>query len=116
MLKIRQALDIEVGAETGSWRYVPRLKNQQGAEIDLLFDRSDGIRTICEIKYNNKPFVINKSYAKVLQDKMDIYKKHLKNPKQFFLAMVTVEGIKPSIHSKELVTGVTVLSDLFKIA
>ena len=40
--------------------------------------------TICEIKYTENPFVINKEYANQLNHKIEIFKKHTKTPKQIF--------------------------------
>jgi len=111
--QIRTALSIDLGAETGSWRYSPRLKDQKGTQIDLLFDRNDGSITLCEIKYNNKPFSIDKRYSTTLLDKIKIYQQQSRTTKQIFLSMVTVAGIKPSIYSKSLVNDITTLDDLF---
>ena len=41
-----------------------------GAQVDLLIDRNDDAITICEIKYTDEPFVINKTYALQLQNKL----------------------------------------------
>ncbi len=43
-------------AEAGTWRYVPKHKKseEQGSQIDLLFDRHDGVITVCEIKYTEQ--------------------------------------------------------------
>ena len=67
--QIRKKLSISPAAVANAWRYVPKTKtdNSGGAQIDLLFDRLDDAITICEIKYSEKPFVINKQYAKNLQ-------------------------------------------------
>ncbi len=37
----------------------------RGAQIDLLFDRDDDVITICEIKFNLKPFSIYPSHLKM---------------------------------------------------
>lgn len=113
--QIRKALKIEAGAEAGSWRYNPKSKEQQGAQIDLLFDREDGVISVCEIKYNNKPFSIDKSYASNLTNKLHAFSKHTRSKKQLFLNMVTVNGVKPSIYSEELICGVVKLGDFFKV-
>ena len=111
--EIRRALHIDVGAEIGSWRYAPRLENQVGSQIDLLFDRNDGAITLCEIKCNSQPYVIDKTYAKTLMTKIDNYQKIIRTQKQIFLAMITVAGLKPSIYSEEMVNAVVKLDDLF---
>lgn len=112
--QIMDKLNIDAGAETGTWRYTPRTPERQGAQIDLLFDRDDSAMTICEIKYNQEPFLIDKAYAQKLNEKLAIFKQRSKTQKQLFLAMITANGIKPSIYSEEMVDGVVVLDDLFK--
>ena len=111
---IRKTLNINYQAEVGAWRYSPRLEKQgQGAQIDLLFDRYDGAVTICEIKYTEQPFVIDKAYSQNLLNKTTVYKRETKTKKQIFFAMISANGIKPTMYSEELVSGVVTLDDLF---
>ena len=112
--QIRKALNVDLGAEIGAWRYIAKSKHEQGAQIDLLFDRHDGAITVCEIKYNEKPYEIDKSYSLNLKNKIEVYQKQAKTQKQIFLAMITANGLKKSKYSEEMVTGVVTLSDLFE--
>jgi len=113
LAQIRKILDIDSGAVAGSWRYAPRKQENRGAQIDLLFDRNDGVITICEIKYNDQPFCIDKEYAQKLLNKVAIYKQQTKTNKQLFLAMITANGLKPSMYSEEIIQEVITLDDLF---
>jgi hypothetical protein len=111
--QIRKALHIDLGSQAGSWRYAPRMRDEKkGAQIDLLFDRPDNAITICEIKHSDKPFVIDKEYASVLQRKMEIYQKQTRTTKQLFLTMITSGGLKESKYST-LVSASADLEDLF---
>lgn len=113
--QIRRALKIDPGAHVGTWRYSPRIKDdQEGAQIDLLFDRHDGAITICEIKSSENPFAIDKTYYQELVRKMEVFKKQRRTKKQLFLAMVTIYGLKPTVHSEELVAGLVTLENLFE--
>ena len=47
--------------------------------MDLLIDREDAAVTICEIKYSSTSFLIDKSYAKNLMNKVEAFEKE---PKQ----------------------------------
>ena len=47
--QIRRALHPDPGSMLGTWRYLSRSKDQEGVQIDLLFDRPDQAITICEI-------------------------------------------------------------------
>ena len=115
LYQIRKALEFDrIASKTGSWRYVPQKGAQEeGAQIDLLFDRQDAVITLCEIKYSDKPYTIDKFYAKQLMRKIDVFEKHFKTEKQLFVAMITTMGLKPSIWSEELVQNSVQLSDLF---
>lgn len=112
--QIRNALHISASAIAASWRYSPRKEGEQGAQIDLLFDRNDGIITLCEIKHTEQPFAIDKAYAKNLLNKMEIYKHQTKTNKQIFIALITASGMKPTMYSEELISNVVILEDLFQ--
>ncbi len=110
--KIIKALGLEgIGCFVGHWAY--RGDKEEGTEIDLLLDRDDGAISLCEIKYTSQPFVIDKSYAKVLINKGDVLEKSLKEPKQIFFAMITASGLKQNAWSDELVHHTVTLKDLF---
>lgn len=113
--QIRRALHIDPGAHVGTWRYAPRVKEEQeGAQIDLLFDRQDGVITLCEIKCSEHPFAIDKAYYQELVRKMEVFRKQTRTKKQLFLTLVTTQGLKPTIYSEELIVGQVTLEDLFK--
>jgi len=113
--QLREALKIDPGATTGTWRFIPKAKSQEeGAQIDLLFDRLDGAITLCEIKYSDKPFAIDKSYAQKILKKMEVFRKQTKTKKQLFFSMITTRGLKPTMYSEELISSEAILDDLFK--
>ncbi len=85
----------------------------RGAQIDLLFDRDDGIITLCEIKYNKDPYVVTKDYAAVLENKMQVYKTFTLTKKSLFLAMITAGGLADNPHARRLVTNSITAVDLF---
>jgi uncharacterized protein len=118
--QITQAIGIEkIIYTSGCWRYVPLKKSQEeGTQIDLLFDREDDVISLCEIKYSDKPFVIEKSCAKALIQKTEVIEKNYpnkKNPtrKKIFLAMITTCGLKKNKYSDVLVQNEVTLEDLF---
>lgn len=110
---ISAALNVSPGSTAGTWRFSPRAK-EEGAQIDLLFDRPDGAITLCEIKCSDSPFAIDKAYAQILSNKMKVFRKQTRTKKQLFLAMVTTFGLKPTIYSEEIVTNEATMEDLFK--
>ncbi|MCR4952812.1 MAG: ATP-binding protein [Treponema sp.] len=84
-----------------------------GAQIDLLIDRRDRIIDVCEIKFSEKPFVINKDYDLELRDKIGIFKSVTKTTKAVQLVMITTFGVQQNMYSS-LVQGQVIIDDLFK--
>ena len=76
--KIRDALGLDSSAIAYPWRFNSKEVGRDGAEIDLLFDRTDDAITICEIKFSNQSFNIDKTYAKDLERKMHVAHSSLK--------------------------------------
>lgn len=112
--QIRRALHIDPGARAGTWRYSPRIKDEQaGAQIDLLFDRLDGTITLCEIKCSEHQFAIDKSCHQELLRKMEIFKKQTRTKKQLFFSMITTMGLKKTMYSEEIISTEATLEDLF---
>lgn len=111
------ALQIQhIPCKIGSWQHIPPKKStERGAQIDLLFDRADHTITLCEIKYSQKPFSIDKSYAHELKNKIETFERYFSPPahKQINLALITSAGMKPSIWSEELISQTVDLLDLF---
>ncbi len=113
-MHIAQALGISASSVPGTWRYIPKKNStDQGAQIDLLFDRDDDAITLCEIKYTESPFSIDKAYAKNLTQKMEVFRERTKTTKQLFLALISAAGLKKSIYSEELVNHLVTLDHLF---
>jgi AAA+ ATPase superfamily predicted ATPase len=105
----------EVIGEVGSWRYSPpRGKTQaRGAQIDLVFDRTDGVITLCEIKFKPKPFSIDKAYAMELAHKMEIFKSVTRTYKDLQLVLIASSGFKPNLWSQDVVTTAVDANALF---
>jgi AAA+ ATPase superfamily predicted ATPase len=115
LTQISNGLGVNPTSIPNTWRYVPSKHNKaKGAQIDLLFDRNDDAITICEIKYNEKPFIIDKAYADILQNKVAVFKEQTRTTKQIFVAMITANGLKENLYAKELIHSVVTLNDLFK--
>ncbi len=81
---LKKALDIAgVLTSEGPWKYVPSQKSSEnGAQIDLVIDRKDGVISICEMKFQADEFIISKAYAMNLENKITVFKE--KTKKQFF--------------------------------
>lgn len=112
--QISVALQLSPTALPYTWRYAPRPHSQErGAQIDLLFDRDDGVITVCEIKYTADPFILDRDYAGILKRKIDVFKAKTRATKDVFIAFVSANGLKQTLYSEEMVTGKATLDDLF---
>jgi AAA+ ATPase superfamily predicted ATPase len=109
--QIKAALGIAaVSANIANWRS----KNAEtGAEIDLLIDRRDNIINICEIKYSEKEFTINKSYSDSLRNKKATFAEETKTRKALHLTMITTCGVKHNEYWNNIQSEVT-MDELFE--
>ncbi len=112
--QIRKALNIPLSALASPWRYSPVKNNKEnGAQIDLLFNRADDSITLCEIKYTDKPFTIDKQYAENLKNKINTFTKITRTNKQVFMTMISANGVKKNKYSDEILSQIVSLDDLF---
>lgn len=111
--QIKKELGISsVYTEESAWRYFPR--KGKGAQIDLLLDRKDFVINLCEMKYSETAFLVDKSYADVLENKRDVFKSKTKTKKSIFLTFVTTFGLKDNDYSKRLVQNSIMVDSLFQ--
>lgn len=108
--KIKDSLGIrDVSTNTCSWiGEVDEVKVQ----IDMLIDRADNTVNLCEMKFSNREFVINKNYADKLQEKIDIFIEGTSTHKTVLLTLITTKGIKDNAYSHIVQRQVT-LDELF---
>lgn len=112
--QIRRTLKLPPTAKASSWRYKPtKLSGDRGAQIDLLFDRMDDAVTICEIKFTQKNYVLDKEYAKNIRHKVETYRKVTGCKKQIFIALICTYQPTTSLYLDEMVDQVVLLDDLF---
>ncbi len=74
-----------------------------GIQIDLLIDRNDQVINLCEMKFHQTDFSINKSYAEQLRRKMMTFQEVTKTKKQLFLTLITTHSVHSNPYSQELV-------------
>jgi len=111
--QIKHALSIG-GLYSVSSSFVKKgTKTEKGAQIDLILDRNDQVINLFEIKFHNKPFVISKSYAENLTNKLHVFEETTKTRKHIFLTMIAAFGITHNEHSLGLVDQILTLEDLF---
>ncbi|HZV70704.1 MAG TPA: ATP-binding protein [Saprospiraceae bacterium] len=101
-----------VYTEESAWRHLSA--NDKGAQIDLLLDRKDMVINLCEMKYSESEFIIDKSYAAALENKRDVFKSQTKTKKSIFLSFVTTFGIKDNEYAKRLIQNSITMNALFR--
>jgi len=113
--QIKRALGISgVYTEVSAWRYLPK-KNETGAQIDLLLDRQDHCINVCEMKFANAEFMIDKKYAGELDSKVNVFKNQTSTKKTIFPTMITTYGTKQNIYSTGRIVAEVIIRDLFAV-
>ena len=78
-----------------------------GGQIDLLIDRNDKTITICEMKYSDGEFVIDKAYDKHVQDRLRRFKDVEKTTKTLQVAYVTPHGLYNNMYARKVKKQIT---------
>jgi uncharacterized protein len=95
--QIKSALGISgIETETSSWK---SMRPKDGAQIDLVIDRRDGIINLCEMKFSISQYMINKKYDAELRNKMIAFKSETQTRKSIFLTMITTFGLESNSYS-----------------
>ena len=82
-------------------------RQENGAQIDLLIDRNDGVINLCEMKYTKSPFKIDAAYDAVLQNKKMRFIEATETQKAIHLTMITSQGLVRNSFSDEIQYQVT---------
>lgn len=106
--QIKTALQI-AGIYTieGSWT------DKNNVQIDLLIDRDDNVTNLCELKYYDGIFKIDKRYAENLEKKIRVFKQKTRTSKNIFLTFITSKGLENNKYKSALVQNELTLNDLF---
>lgn len=88
--------------------------NNNKAQIDLVIDRDDSIINLCEMKFYEGPYSINKTEYENLKNKMFQFKQDTKTRKNVFITMITSQGLHENANSLELITNKLELDCLFE--
>lgn len=112
--QLKRALGIEaVETSASTWAH-PGQDGAPGAQIDLLIDRKDATVSLCEMKFSDGPFTIDKRYADVLRTKRQVFRDVTGSRKAIQIAMVTTYGVTPNAYRDELVARTVEMEALFQ--
>ena len=108
--KIKQKLGIAgIISQQYAYNIKSTAKNMAG-QIDLIIDRNDACINLCEIKYYDKPFIINKQYEQLLSERVKNFAWETGTKKTVFLTFITKEGLK---NNMQIVDNEILLNDFY---
>ena len=111
--QIKAALGIAgVRANVCSWFHVPDKDVPDGAQIDLVLDRADGIVNLCEMKWCQGEYRLSKEELGKMLNRREIFKAATHTRKSVHLTMITPSGVAES-PERHFVQSELTLDDLF---
>ena len=110
--QIKKALGIS-SVQTQSSAWLGSDGNEK-AQIDLLIDRDDNVINLCEMKFYNTAFSIDKKYANEMVQKMNKFASKTKTKKNLFITFITTYGLLQNQYSKQYVQNELNMDHLFK--
>jgi len=110
--QIKQALSIG-GVLTNSYSWISK-KTDNNAQIDLLIERKDRIINVCEMKFSNKEYVIDKKYDENLRNKKYSFMEESGTKDAVHLTMITTYGLKHNAYWNNVQSEVT-MDQLFNL-
>jgi AAA+ ATPase superfamily predicted ATPase len=84
------------------------------AQIDMIIDRDDNIINLCEMKFYNGPFTLNKTDYLSLRNKKFEFINGTKTRKGVLVTMITAFGMTQNANSLELIANDLTLDCLFE--
>lgn len=110
--QIKAALGI-AGIQTNiSSLIIAKDEQHSGMQIDMLIDRADRVINLCEIKYCNQEFVIDKKYEEKLRSRVERIRELTKNKRNIHLTLITTFGLRYNEYSGRIQQTIT-LDNLF---
>jgi hypothetical protein len=107
--QIRKSIGVAgVITHTGSWRST---STDPMVQVDLLLDRNDRVVSLCEMKFTDLPYAINKKTAGELRQKRSSFIEETGTRKATHLVLVTPIGLKRNTYY-DLVQNVVTTADL----
>lgn len=108
--KIKACLEIS-GIETNvfAWR---SNKVENGAQIDLIIDRKDGVIDLCEMKYTNEEYAIDSDEHAKISNRLEVFRKESGTNKAIHIILIAGSGFKANKYSG-VVQNVIVGEELF---
>ena len=110
--QIKKALDILGVSSTQSAWALKGDDEKEGTQIDLLINRKDNVVNMCEMKFYNEKFTVNKPYYAKLVHRQNILSEKLPRKTVVHNVLVTTEGLTYNEYSG-IFQKVVTIDDLF---
>ena len=111
--QIKEALGIGgVISSVQSW-HTEATDEHEGAQIDLLIDRNDGVVNLCEMKFSDDVYSIDNEEDSKLRRRKKVFKQVTKIRKAIHTTMITTYGVSHNAYWNNIQSEVN-LDDLFK--
>ena len=112
--QIKMALGISgIVTQEYAWRSAHPDEETRGAQIDLVLDRADKTVNLCEIKYSDTPYEIDKDEDMLLRNRKALFAKETGGRKNCRTTLIAANGVKRSKYWGTIQSEIT-LDDLFK--
>lgn len=110
--QIKAALGIS-GVSTSSSLYTKRgSEEERGTQIDLLLERADNVCDVCEIKFVEGEFTVDRDYHLVLAERREAIRALLPKKRSLQSVLICTYGLKKNPYSPDFPFVIT-LDDLF---
>ena len=92
--QIKASLGIQgVEADLYSWQWRSDNLDEKGVQIDMLIDRADGIVDLCELKYSEEPYLLDKSEDENIRHRAEVFRRESGIRKAVQTVLVAANGV-----------------------
>ena len=99
--QIKEALGISgIISNAYSW-FSPKKPGKQGAQIDLVIDRSDDVIDLCEIKFAKELYEVSKEENEKVQNRRIRFITDTKTDKAVHLVLISANNVAQNSYSNE---------------
>jgi hypothetical protein len=110
MQQIKKSLGIaSVSTEFYTWK---SKRTEDGAQVDIIIDRADNTINICEVKYSEDLYSLDKEEFLKIQNRINAFKEVTGTRSSLIPTMITTFGMKDGMYSDQIIAKVT-MDDLF---
>lgn len=111
--QIKKALGISgLTTKQSAWAYRGN-DETDGTQIDLLIERPDHVINMCEMKFYNEEFIVNKTYDRILINRQNLLEKQVGKRTIVHRILVTTYGLRYNEYSGDFVKTIT-MDNLFE--